>query len=77
MFRITSLFLLAALLLPAQTITSRIRGVVTDSSGALVPNADVNVLHEATGLTRGMPSNASGQFSFEAMPLGFSRFAFA
>ena len=70
MSKLLSLLILAALTLPAQTITSRIRGVVTDPSGALAPNAEVSVLHEATGLRRTMPSNASGQFAFDAMPLG-------
>ena len=54
----------------AQTGTSRIRGIVTDSSGALAPNAEVTVLHETTGLTRTMKTNTSGQYGFEAMPLG-------
>jgi hypothetical protein len=36
----------------AQTTTSRIRGVVLDPSGAVVPGADVTVLHEGTGLKR-------------------------
>jgi len=54
----------------AQTTTSRIRGVVLDSTGAVVPGAEVTALHEATGLKRTMHTNASGQYAFEAMPLG-------
>ena len=54
----------------AQTTTSRIRGVVLDSSGAVVPGAEVTVLHEGTGLKRSIESNASGQYAFDAMPLG-------
>ena len=54
----------------SQTITSRIRGVVTDTSGAVVPGAEVTMLHEATGLKRTAPANASGQYSFDAVPLG-------
>lgn len=54
----------------AQTTTSRIRGVVTDSSGALVPAAEVTIFHEPTGLKRTMLTSASGQFAFEAVPLG-------
>src|ERR1051326_7882732 len=53
-----------------QTVTSRVRGVVTDSSGALVPGASVTAHHEATGLERTMVTNASGQYAFDAMPLG-------
>src|SRR5262245_41439289 len=53
-----------------QTGTSRVRGVVKDTSGAVVPNASVTVRHEATGLERSMATNGSGQYGFEAMPLG-------
>jgi Carboxypeptidase regulatory-like domain/TonB dependent receptor len=62
-----------AIALPAiwgQTGTSRIRGVVNDSSGAVVPGASVTVTHESTGLQRSMTTNPSGQYSFDAMPLG-------
>jgi len=54
----------------AQTSTSRIRGVVTDTSGALVPGAEVSAQHLGTGLVRSIVTNASGQYSFDAMPLG-------
>src|SRR5687768_5726398 len=54
----------------AQTTTSRIRGVILDSSGAVVPGAEVTVLHEGTGLRRAIESNTSGQYAFDAMPLG-------
>src|SRR5438552_18433764 len=53
-----------------QTGTSRIRGVVTDTSGALVPGAAITAKHESTGLERSLVSNGSGQYSFDAMPLG-------
>ena len=56
--------------LVAQTATSRIRGVVTDSSNALVPGAEVTALHETTGLKRTILTNPSGQYGFDAMPLG-------
>ncbi len=54
----------------AQTNTSRIRGVVLDSTGAVIPGAEVSVLHEATGLKRAVQTNESGQYAFDAMPLG-------
>jgi hypothetical protein len=63
-------FLMASALLVAQSTTSRIRGVVTDASDALVPAAEVTVLHEPTGFSRTMATNELGQFSFDAMPLG-------
>src|SRR5689334_21407988 len=70
MSRFFALFDIAVSILASQTGTSRIRGVTTDSSGAIVPEAEVSVLHDATGLKRSALTNASGQYSFEAMPLG-------
>ncbi len=63
-------FLTLSALILAQSTTSRIRGVVTDASDALVPAAEVVVLHETTGFSRTMPTNEFGQYSFDAMPLG-------
>jgi hypothetical protein len=54
----------------AQTATSRVRGVVTDTLGGLVPGATVTATHEDTGLERTAVSNGSGQYAFDAMPLG-------
>jgi hypothetical protein len=63
-------FLAAVVALSAQTGTSRIRGVVTDSSGAVAPAAEVTALHEPTGFSRSTATNAYGQYTFDAMPLG-------
>ncbi len=54
----------------AQTGTSRVRGVVTDSSGAMVAGASVTAKHAETGLERTMVTSNSGQYAFDAMPLG-------
>src|SRR5438128_2525911 len=70
MFRLFIVFAAAVWMLPAQTGTSRIRGVVVDSSGAIVPGAEVTARHESTGLNRSVQTNPSGQYAFEAMPLG-------
>lgn len=56
--------------LSAQTGTARLRGVVLDGSGAVVPTAQVTALHQETGLSRSMAANEYGQYSFEGMPLG-------
>src|SRR5437899_3278465 len=68
--RALCLFVFSVATLLAQTGTSRIRGVVTDASGALVPGAAITARHESTGAERSLVSNASGQYSFDAMPLG-------
>ena len=61
MFRILLLAALSVSSLLAQTTTSRIRGAVTDSTGAIVPGAEVTILHEPTGLKRSVLSTGSGQ----------------
>jgi hypothetical protein len=58
-----SLFLFL-LILPAsgQKFTGTIRGVVTDKSGALVPNASVEIVNTATSDTRSVTSNPQGEY---------------
>src|SRR5436190_19361960 len=70
LLRSLCLFVFSLAALFGQTGTSRVRGVVTDTSGAVVPGAAVSAKHESTGLERSMQSNGSGQFLFEALPLG-------
>jgi hypothetical protein len=54
----------------AQSDISTINGVVKDSTGALVPNANVTVKNEATGAERRVISNESGNFNAPALPPG-------
>jgi len=68
--RFAAFCIVLATVLFAQTNTGRVRGLVVDSSGAVIPSANVSILHEATGLTREMLTNASGQFGFDGIPLG-------
>src|SRR6266568_4939630 len=64
--------LLAGLALPAyaQRTTATIRGTVTDSTGAVVPGANVTVKSEETGFTRSNTANSAGVYSFPELPLG-------
>src|SRR3989442_2038979 len=64
--------LLAALAAPtlAQRITATIRGTVTDSTGAVVPGANVTAKSEETGFTRSTATNSAGVYSFPELPLG-------
>ena len=47
-----------------------IRGTVTDSSGALVPNASVTVLDVGTGATREAKTNSHGEYQIFGLPSG-------
>ena len=47
----------------AQVSTGTIAGIVEDSSGAVVPNADVTIKNAATGEARATRTNATGEFN--------------
>ncbi len=48
-----------------------ILGVVTDQSGAVVPEAEVTVQNLDTGLTKTVKTNGAGIFEIFALPVGF------
>jgi hypothetical protein len=63
---VAALAVIAALLpiqLQAQTTNGSIVGAVTDSTGAVVPGATVNVTNIATGEAKTVKSDSSGSFS--------------
>ena len=64
------LVLFTALPARAQRFTATIRGTVKDSTGAVVPGAQVALKGEDTGLGRTTTTNASGIFSFTELPVG-------
>jgi hypothetical protein len=45
-------------------------GTVTDSSGAVVPNANITITNTSTGQARKLTSNEVGQYVAEALPIG-------
>src|SRR5581483_678420 len=45
-------------------------GVVTDSSGAVVPGATVTLTNERTGLKQGAVSDAAGRYTFPQLAIG-------
>src|ERR1700738_1757475 len=55
---------------PAFAQTAEISGIVTDSSGARVPNANVTVLNRDTGISRSADSNADGFYSVPLLQPG-------
>ena len=52
----------------AQVNTAQINGTVTDSSGAVVPNANITVSNPDMALTRNAKSNEAGNYNFPFLP---------
>ncbi len=59
-----SLLLVSAGALYAQTATGEVNGVVTDPQGAVVPEASVKLINQATRIETTRSANAAGQFLF-------------
>lgn len=53
-----------------QAASGTITGTVTDNSGAVIPEVSVTLVNEATGFTRTVPTNQSGQYVAEFFPIG-------
>src|SRR5216683_1930865 len=62
--------LLLAAGLKAQVATGTIVGVIQDATGAVVPNAQVTILHVATSESRQTRSNERGEFSLPYVHIG-------
>ncbi len=54
----------------AQTFRGGISGVVTDSSGGVVPNVVVTATADDTGLVHTTTSSSAGEYGFQDLPLG-------
>src|SRR5207249_3933059 len=54
----------------AQGTTSRVLGVVTDQTGAIVPGATVTLSNEATGVSFNTVTTGAGAYTFEAIQVG-------
>ncbi len=54
----------------AQSDNASVSGVITDPSGAGVPNAKITLRNQANGLTREATSNESGSYSIPTVPSG-------
>ena len=48
----------------AQTFRGGINGSVTDASGAAIPNATLQAVNDATGVTHSTLSSSAGEYSF-------------
>jgi hypothetical protein len=54
-------------------VTGTVRGTVTDPSGAVVPDAEVKITSEKTGMERTAKSNSSGEYFFPDLPVSAYR----
>lgn len=54
----------------AQTVTGTVQGIVTDTNGAVVPNATLVIRNVETGQERTVSSNSDGFYVASFMPLG-------
>ncbi|WP_263415363.1 TonB-dependent receptor [Terriglobus albidus] len=62
--------LLASVGVAQSTFRGGISGIVTDTSGAVIPGATVSVKNEATAQTYGTVSSSAGTYSIQDLPLG-------
>src|SRR5580698_3953201 len=60
----------AALALPAQITTTTISGIVSDPTGAGVPNAQVTAANIGTGVSRTAATNTQGEYRIDLLPVG-------
>jgi hypothetical protein len=54
----------------AQSGTSSVQGTVTDSTGAVVPDSDVALTNNATGVKMSTKSDNAGSYSFPTVTPG-------
>ena len=52
----------------AQTNTGRIVGTITDSTGAVIPGAEISIRNPTTGLARNVVTNESGTYAVPLLP---------
>src|SRR5262245_9236667 len=65
-----ALVLVLAPLGQSQLGTGTINGIIEDSTSAIVPDATISVRETATGITRTLKTNESGQFNVPVVPPG-------
>jgi len=67
---ISLVVMLFALTMMAQVQNGQFSGVVTDPSGAAVPNAKVTITNQATNLSVTVTSNQTGSYTANQLPVG-------
>src|SRR5215813_2903272 len=67
---LVSLILLTCVTAWSQVSTSRITGIVTDKSGAVIPGANVTITNEGTNSTYHATSGAGGVYVIDSLQVG-------
>jgi hypothetical protein len=67
---VTAILVFCSTQLKAQVITAAIHGSVTDSSGAVIQNAQVTVMDTATGIVTRTSTNHRGYYLLPALQIG-------
>ncbi|HEY8549884.1 MAG TPA: carboxypeptidase-like regulatory domain-containing protein, partial [Vicinamibacterales bacterium] len=65
-----ALVLMGARPAAAQAVTGTLTGMVTDSTGAVLPGVTVTIVNAGTGFTRTMVTNAGGEYTAPSIPTG-------
>jgi hypothetical protein len=68
--RLLSLLLLLSACAYAVEVTARIKGTVTDPTGAVMPNVKVTATNKDTGVVTTTTSSSSGDYIFQKLPIG-------
>ncbi len=63
----------SSVLVHAQDTTGKVTGIVTDASGAVLPNANVTVTNVATSASKQVTTNNSGFYQALQLPIGLYR----
>src|SRR5262249_6905634 len=69
--RLGPLLFLFAVCSVGQVATGNLRGTVSDSTGAVLPNCAVHVTNTGTGFERTVATNEHGDFNAPSIPIGF------
>jgi hypothetical protein len=72
-FQLLAVFLPAAAMLLAQSETASLSGIVTDPTGAVVPNVSVTATHEGTNQASSAATNPSGRYAIPVLRPGIYR----
>ncbi|HEX5483062.1 MAG TPA: TonB-dependent receptor [Terriglobia bacterium] len=54
----------------AQTATGLVTGVVTDQSGAIIPQVKITIKNQGTGMTWNAATSTAGKYTVTALPVG-------